>query len=44
MAKRNEEWEDRKRNFAKEQMLALKNTILDHAKDELRKVVNREKV
>jgi hypothetical protein len=44
MAKRHEEWEQRKRDFANAQMEALKEKILAHAEAELRKVVNREKV
>lgn len=44
MAKRHEEWEQRKQDFHNQQMLALKEAILTHARDELRKVVNREKV
>jgi len=44
MAKRHDEWEQRKRDFANAQMEALKEKILTHAKEELRKVVNREKV
>jgi len=44
MAKRQDEWEQRKRDFAHAQMEALKESILTHAKEELRKVVNREKV
>ena len=44
MAKRHEEWEQKKRDFANAQMEALKEKILTHAKEELRKVVNREKV
>jgi len=44
MAKRHAEWEQRKRDFANTQMEALKEEILTHAREELRKVVNREKV
>jgi hypothetical protein len=35
MAKRNDEWEQKKKDFVTEKMNALKELILDHARSEL---------
>ena len=42
MAKRNEEWEQKKRDFVTSNMNDLKSLILDHAKSEWQKDKNKE--
>lgn len=42
MAKRNEEWEQKKRDFVTSNMNDLKALILDHAKSEWQKDKNKE--
>jgi hypothetical protein len=42
MAKRNDEWEQKKKDFVKDKMNALKDLILEHAGSELKKDKNKE--
>jgi len=44
MKKRNEEWETKKKEFVTAKMNELKEKILNHAKAELNKQKNKEKI
>jgi len=42
LAKRNQEWEDKKKAFMDQKMNELKEKILEHARSDYRKDVNKE--